>query len=128
MFAGPHHPSRRHPRQGAIPLTARALVYGDIDLNLLDGSAIWLQSVTQALARAGCEVTLLLKAPVTTSRLIAPLLAEPGITVRSPHKEQLATAAVQATSAPRLLSRLDSEKPYALLVLRGRKVTTAVAA
>ena len=108
-------------------MTARALVYGDIDLNLLDGSAIWLQSVTQALARAGCEVTLLLKAPVTTSRLIAPLFAEPGITVRSPHKEQLASTTVQAAAAPPLLARLDAEKPYDLLVLRGRKVTTAVA-
>ena len=63
-------------------MTYRALVYGDIDLNLIDGSAIWLQSVTQALARAGCAVTLVLKAPVRTSRLIAPLLAEPGVTVR----------------------------------------------
>ena len=59
-------------------MTTRALVYGDIDLNLIDGSAIWLQSVTQALAGAGCAVTLVLKAPVRTSRLIAPLLAEPG--------------------------------------------------
>ena len=49
-------------------MTPRALVYGDIDLNLIDGSAIWLQSVTQALARAGCAVTLVLKAPVRTSR------------------------------------------------------------
>jgi glycosyltransferase involved in cell wall biosynthesis len=108
-------------------LTARALVYGDIDLNLLDGSAIWLQSVTQALARAGCKVTLLLKAPVTTSRLIAPLLAEPGITVRSPHKEQLATTAVQAADAPSLLARLDQQQPFDLLVLRGRAVTAEVA-
>ena len=70
-------------------MTPRALVYGDIDLNLIDGSAIWLQSVTQALARAGCTVTLVLKAPVRTSRLIAPLLAEPGITVRRPFEEHL---------------------------------------
>jgi len=70
-------------------LTTRALVYGDIDLNLIDGSAIWLQSVTQALARAGCAVTLVLKAPVRTSRLIAPLLAEPGVTVRRPFEEHL---------------------------------------
>ena len=70
-------------------MTPRALVYGDIDLNLIDGSAIWLQSVTQALARAGCAVTLVLKAPVRTSRLIAPLLAEPGITVRRPFEEHL---------------------------------------
>jgi glycosyltransferase involved in cell wall biosynthesis len=108
----------------------RALVYGDIDLNLLDGSAIWLQSVTQALARAGCEVTLLLKAPVRTSRLIAPLLAEPGITVRSPHREQLVgdlTVNVQVAEAAGLLARLDSETRYDLVVLRGMKVTSAVA-
>src|SRR4051812_22467236 len=36
----------------------RALVYGDIDLNLIDGSAVWVQSTVQALARAGCAVTL----------------------------------------------------------------------
>ena len=65
-------------------MSTRALVYGDIDLNLIDGSAIWLQSVTQALAAAGCEVTLVLKAPVRTSRLIDPLLAQPGVTVRHP--------------------------------------------
>ena len=70
-------------------MTPRALVYGDIDLNLIDGSAVWLQSVTQALARAGCAVTLVLKAPVRTSRLIAPLLVEPGITVRRPFEEHL---------------------------------------
>jgi glycosyltransferase involved in cell wall biosynthesis len=112
-------------------LTPRALVYGDIDLNLLDGSAIWLQSVTQALARAGCAVTLLLKAPMTTSRLIAPLLTEPGVTVRSPHKEQLldpgTIGSVQPARVPDLLARLDGEQPYDLLVLRGRKITTAVA-
>ena len=111
-------------------MSPRALVYGDIDLNLLDGSAIWLQSVTQALARAGCEVTLLLKAPVRTSRLIAPLLAEPGITVRSPHREQLlgsVTGSVPVAEAAGLLARLDAEQPCDLLVLRGRRVTAAVA-
>ena len=56
-------------------MTTRALVYGDVDLNLLDGSAIWLQSVTQALAwwPPGAPSALVLKAPVRTDRLIAPL-------------------------------------------------------
>src|ERR1700676_862669 len=62
--------SERHPLAGSRP---SALVYGDVDLNLLDGSAIWLQSVTQALVAAGCAVTLVLKAPVRTEPLIAPL-------------------------------------------------------
>ncbi|MFD0776767.1 hypothetical protein ACFQZ2_22775, partial [Streptomonospora algeriensis] len=62
----------------------RALVYGDVDMNIIDGSAIWAQSMTQGLAAAGCEATLLLKAPVTTDRLVAPLADAPGATVRRP--------------------------------------------
>ncbi len=110
-------------------MTTRALVYGDIDLNLIDGSAIWLQSVTQALARAGCAVTLVLKAPVRTSRLIAPLLAEPGVTVRRPAEEHLieGPGPVRAAAAPALLARLDAELPHDLVVLRGRAVTSAAA-
>jgi glycosyltransferase involved in cell wall biosynthesis len=113
-------------------LTSRALVYGDIDLNLIDGSAIWLQSVTQALARAGCAVTLVLKAPVRTSRLIAPLLAEPGITVRRPFEEHLlegldGASSLRPPAAIELLTRLDAGQPYDLVVLRGRAVTLAAA-
>ena len=110
-------------------MSPRALVYGDIDLNLIDGSAIWLQSVTQALARAGCAVTLVLKAPVRTSRLIAPLLAEPGITVRRPHEEHLVEGpgSIPASAAAGLLARLDAEQPYDLVVLRGRALTAAAA-
>ena len=113
-------------------MTTRALVYGDIDLNLIDGSAIWLQSVTQALAGAGCAVTLVLKAPVRTSRLIAPLLAEPGVTVRRPFEEHLLEGSgvpgpVTAAAAPELLARLDAEAPHDLVVLRGRAVTAAAA-
>jgi glycosyltransferase involved in cell wall biosynthesis len=110
-------------------LTTRALVYGDIDLNLIDGSAIWLQSVTQALSGAGCAVTLVLKAPVRTSRLIAPLLAEPGVTVRRPFEEHLleGPGPVAAAAAPELLARVDAEAPHDLVVLRGRAVTAAAA-
>ena len=110
-------------------LTTRALVYGDIDLNLIDGSAIWLQSVTQALAAAGCEVTLVLKAAVRTSRLIDPLLAEPGVIVRRPFEEQLleGPGPVPAAAAPELLARLDAGTRYDLVVLRGRAVTAAAA-
>ena len=118
-------------------MTTRALVYGDIDLNLIDGSAIWLQSVTQALARAGCAVTLVLKAPVRTSRLIAPLLAEPGVTVRRPFEERLleglegvdgvkGSRPVRAAAAAGLLARIDAEQRHDLVVLRGRAATSAV--
>ena len=61
------HPGNAMHGQGATPTVSgtrpSALVYADVDMNLLDGSAIWLQSMTQALVAAGCAVTLVLKAP-----------------------------------------------------------------
>lgn len=61
--------------------TVRAMVYGDVDLNLIDGSAVWAQSTVQALARAGCGTRLVLKAPVRTGRLVDPLAQLPGVSV-----------------------------------------------
>ena len=92
-----------------------ALVYGDVDLNLLDGSAIWLQSVTQALVAAGCAVTLVLKAPVRTDRLIAPLRDVDAVTIRSPHAEHLlpglAEASLTVAQAVAVLAAIDAEPP-----------------
>jgi glycosyltransferase involved in cell wall biosynthesis len=109
-----------------------ALVYGDIDLNLIDGSAIWVQSTVQALARAGCAVTLVVKSPVRTDRLIAPLLAEPGVTVRRPHAEHLisglGSASLSAGQAAQVLAALDREQRQDLVVLRGWRVVSQVVA
>jgi glycosyltransferase involved in cell wall biosynthesis len=117
-----------------------ALVYGDVDLNLLDGSAIWLQSVTQALVAAGCAVTLVLKAPVRTDRLVAPLLAMDEVTVRMPQAEQLLPALAEGTSpgtasltvaqAVAVLAAVDAEhgpRGHDLIVLRGRALVSAAA-
>lgn len=42
----------------------KILLYGDIDLNFMDGSAIWLTSIAQMLTQSkGIKVDLLLKAP-----------------------------------------------------------------
>ena len=64
--------------------TLRAIVYGDVNLNILDGSAIWVQSMSEALSRAGVEVRVLLKAPVETGRLVDPLRSLPGVSVVDP--------------------------------------------
>jgi glycosyltransferase involved in cell wall biosynthesis len=119
----------------AVP-RPRALVYGDVDMNLLDGSAIWLQSVTQALVAAGCAVTLVLKAPIRTDRLVAPMLAMDEVTVRMPHAEQLLPDLAQAGGPERgltvpqavtVLADLDSQDPHDLIVLRGRALVSAAA-
>jgi glycosyltransferase involved in cell wall biosynthesis len=109
----------------------RALVYGDVDLNLLDGSAIWLQSVTQALVAAGCAVTLVLKAPVRTDRLIAPLRDVADVTIRSPHAESLLPGLTESSlSVPQaitVLAAIDADRRHDLVVLRGRALVSAAA-
>jgi glycosyltransferase involved in cell wall biosynthesis len=121
--------------QGATPTVAgtrpTALVYGDVDMNLLDGSAIWLQSVTQALVAAGCAVTLVLKAPVRTDRLIAPLRDTETVTIRSPHAERLLKELTEANlttgQAVAVLAAVDAERRHDLVVLRGRALVSAAA-
>jgi glycosyltransferase involved in cell wall biosynthesis len=108
-----------------------ALVYGDVDLNLIDGSAIWLQSVTQALIAAGCAVTLVLKAPVRTDRLIAPLREAEEVTIRSPHAEGLLPGLTEANltvpQAVAMLAAVDAERRHDLVVLRGRALVCSAA-
>jgi glycosyltransferase involved in cell wall biosynthesis len=107
-----------------------ALVYGDINLNLIDGSAIWVQSTVQALARAGCAVTLVLKAPVRTERLVAPLAAEPGVTIRRPYEEQLLDGiggnGLTPAQASKLLAKLDTDHRHDLVVLRGSRAVAQI--
>jgi glycosyltransferase involved in cell wall biosynthesis len=113
------------------PNRPSALVYGDVDMNLLDGSAIWLQSVTQALVAAGCAVTVVLKAPVRTDRLVAPLRDLDAVTIRSPHAEGLLPGVTDAnltvSQAVGVLSAVDAERGYDLVVLRGRALVSAAA-
>ncbi|RKS76349.1 glycosyltransferase involved in cell wall biosynthesis [Actinomadura pelletieri DSM 43383] len=108
----------------------RALVYGDVDLNMIDGSAIWAQGMVQALARADCEVTLVLKAAVRTGRLVDPLRALSGVTVRGPHAERLldGSRAMSPKQAAAVLARIDAEAPHDLVVVRGRDVAAKLAA
>src|SRR3569833_680260 len=98
----------------------RALVYGDVDLNLIDGSAIWAQAMVQALHEAGVGVTFVLKAPVRTDRLVAPLEELPDVTVRRLPEE--AATALTVEAAARLLTELDAAAPYDLVVVRGRRL------
>jgi len=108
-----------------------ALVYADVDMNLLDGSAIWLQSVTQALVAAGCAVTLVLKAQVRTDRLLAPLRDVEAVTIRSPHTEQLLPGLTDANltvaQAVAVLAAVDADRRHDLVVLRGRSLVSAAA-
>lgn len=101
--------------------TVRIAVYGDVDLNLLDGSAIWLASLVQVLAgHPAVEVRVLLKAPVQRDLVTGPLEGLPRVTVVPPGE-------VPGFSGPRLspeqamdeIERWDEVERLDAVVLRG---------
>ena len=107
----------------------RALVYGDVNLNILDGSAIWVQSITEALSRCGVDVRVLLKSPIETTRLVDPLRALPRVTVVDPFSESRApgSTALTAPDAVAILEALDRESSADLIVVRGLRLVTEAA-
>lgn len=106
-------------------LGVRVLLYGDVNLNLLDGSALWLTSMAQVLPLAGCQVDLLLKAPVVEDRLVRPLRGLPGLNLL----DELSGTGREAYSTPEAARRIVelSGQGYDLVLLRGLAVNQAVA-
>lgn len=118
-------PARSDHVQNAAP---RVLLYGDVDMNIIDGSSVWLQSTALALAAAGARVDVVLKAPVRTERLLAPLMKTAGIELR----HVLASDAV-APDAPLSPKAFAHEADRALraddadvVLVRGRAVADAL--
>ncbi|WP_116947251.1 glycosyltransferase family protein [Jiangella endophytica] len=68
----------------STPVERRVLLYGDGNINLIDGSTIWLVSMAQVLARTNSHVTLLLKARVVSRKMLEPLDGLDNVTVVDP--------------------------------------------
>jgi glycosyltransferase involved in cell wall biosynthesis len=107
------HPA---PEQGR-PI--RFGLYAEVNMNLIDGSSVWVQSVSQTLTRIpGVEVTLLLRAADERDVLTAPLRANPRIELVDPgesgHEKPL-----DVETALDELERLDEERAFDVVLLRG---------
>ncbi len=106
----------------------KALVYGDVNLNIIDGSAIWAQSMCQVLSAVGIDTTLLLKAEVQTPRLVDPIAALPGVRVVRAVEEGLAKGpSIVPEAAVDLMAQLDDATPFDLVIVRGLRLATRAA-
>jgi glycosyltransferase involved in cell wall biosynthesis len=109
---------------------ARALVYGDVNLNVIDGSAVWAQATVETLARAGCQVTLLLKTRVQRMTLLEPLAGLPNVTIVRPFEDGLAptgtTDPLTIAEAVKLMRGLDERDRFDIILVRGFKLASQV--
>jgi glycosyltransferase involved in cell wall biosynthesis len=116
----------------------RLLLFAPVDLNLIDGSAIWCASVTQMLLQnAQVCVDLLLHAPLKRTiniagfadsprfRLLNPWQAEAPDSLYGP-RGQLGARLTPAQAAA-AIERLHADQAYNLLILRGGPICRLVA-
>lgn len=97
------------------PPRRQIAIYGDVNLNITDGSAIWAASLAEVLAgMPEVQATLYLKARVVQPRIVAPLLDLPGLRIVEPLEKALTPAA-----ALDAIQRDEEARPYDAVILRG---------
>lgn len=107
----------------------RVLLYGDGNINLIDGSTIWLVSMAEVLARTGAHVTLFLKAKALTRRTFVSLDRLDNVTVVDPFEElepspKIVPLTVDEVAAH--ICRLDQMEPFDVVLVRGSAIAKAL--
>ncbi|AND73247.1 MULTISPECIES: glycosyltransferase [Enterococcus] len=109
--------------------TLKVLLYGDIDLNFMDGSAVWLISMAQMLTQnQNIKVDLLIKAPRKQKYLIEALDDIPNLHLIEPYAKKehypfIPSNRLDVESAVKIMDRLNQENAYHLIIIRGQNLT-----
>jgi glycosyltransferase involved in cell wall biosynthesis len=104
----------------------RIALYGDVDLNLIDGSSIWLASLVEVLHRdPSISQTVLLKTPVRRDDVVGPLRRLDRVELVSVPS---ATPRLSPSAAVQAIEQLDRIEGFDFVVLRGLDVAVAAAA
>jgi glycosyltransferase involved in cell wall biosynthesis len=99
-------------------------LYGEVNMNLLDGSSVWVQSMAQMLTSLPwVEVTLLLRFPDKRTVLTGPLHAHPRVELIDPGAEPGASPRLTPAQAADALEALDAARHFDVVLLRGAGVT-----
>src|SRR5688500_12513106 len=104
------------------------MLYGDIDLNIIDGSAIWLISMAEALSLTKSEVHLVIKAPVHNLRLLDQVRGIRNVHIHQPDiRSQMAQRGMSCEEARARLEQLDSRIHPDVIIARGLEICTEIA-
>src|SRR5690625_2741302 len=105
----------------------QVLVYGDINLNYRDGSAIWLLSFAQCLAQTRSNVYLLLKSDVRDAERLSEI-ENCGVTVLTPFDDKTSGfAGMGARQAAQRIAILDRRHNFDTIISRGFDIASHLA-
>lgn len=111
----------------------KVLLYGDVDLNIMDGSAVWLTSLANVLSTdSNINVEILLKAPIVKKQLIQSVENLPGVKVIEtfkvfPEKTFETRKRMNVAEARDIIEELDTAHNYDLIIVRGINIVDELA-
>nr|WP_051388241.1 glycosyltransferase [Priestia megaterium] len=107
----------------------KILLYGDQNLNIMDGSAIWLTSLANILTYdRSVDLSILLKSPIKRKHVITNIQNIEDIEFINPFKRESKimfknSNRMQPEEASKLIEKLDQENDYDLIITRGKILT-----
>lgn len=105
----------------------KILLYGDVNLNVMDGSAVWLVSMAEVLSKTNSFVDVLLKVPVEDDRLVRKLATNERIRFLPPVLKSGASGSLTPRFAAQQMLGLHLKHDYDVIVARGFQVCQFVA-
>lgn len=116
----------------------KVMLYGDIDMNLIDGSSIWMTSVLDMLLQeATIQLTVLLKRPVIRTILLEPYIKSGKVRIIDPwtyyanrfgNETWFKRKRLLPKEAVMIMENLDNEDYFDILIVRGFNISREVAA
>lgn len=96
------------------------LIYADVNMNIIDGSSIWLASITEAFANHDGEIHLLLKSNISRDKILQPLIYNKKITIFEPLEFGIHDGELDIVNAIKIIELLDGiYGGYRRIILRG---------
>lgn len=104
------------------------LLYGDVNLNIIDGSAIWLLSMAEALSFTNSRVTLLLKSSVQRSGFLDRILKLQNVVIVDPFtgSDLQSMDELKPRTAAQKLVELDRYLNADIVICRGSEISAHV--
>lgn len=106
----------------------KILLYGDIDINLIDGSSIWITSIINTLlTNENIKVDYLLKSSIKDNTVISSIENLKNLTIINPFERmKLTEFRMQVDEAADYIERIDEENKYDCIIVRGNILCESV--
>ena len=105
----------------------KILLYGDLNLNIVDGSSVWLASLAKLLAKDKDNVVdILLKEKITNDILVRDLSCLKNVSILNSDNYIYSQKAVDNSNIVRIMKRIDDMRDYSCIIVRGFEAVSTI--